>query len=397
MGWWLAALRSGPSADGSLCVAVCVFSHTDDGGGADGAFWVATWGGGIVSYIPGEDVRREARVVVHPATGEGDDRSRVLGMAWDEGQRRVWVASLDNLYAYDWRGGTLEAVDLEGILPAGKKILDQPVADRWGNVWVPGYSPHTFILSRPAEGIRRDPVAPMTDKTGYPVMVDCIAQDGDGYWIWQGRTGLSYYAPSEGRIFMTSEASGVRRSFSRVLAESRRGGGVYVSQDGRIMRLAWNAGRFAMTDLGTVPGQGGVLHKLLEGEGGCLWAATGDGLYNNARGQWRCALPCPDGVRDFLLLPGGGLCALSSDGNLYHSHGRGKTGCRFHLFRFGFGARRHRVGRNGGRPRLCLFAKDREDGAREECGERQRRCGQGDGHGRLGARVGLVRPICERV
>ena len=110
----------------------------------------------------------------------------------------------------------------------------------------------------------------MTDKTGYPVMVDCIAQDGDGYWIWQGRTGLSYYAPAKGRIFMTSEASGVRRSFSRVLAESRRGGGVYVSQDGRIMRLAWNAGRFAMTDLGAVPGQGGVLHKLLEDEGGCL-------------------------------------------------------------------------------------------------------------------------------
>ena len=293
--------------------------------GQTGRFWVATWGGGIVSYIPGEDVRREARVVVHPATGEGDDRSRVLGMAWDEGQRRVWVASLDNLYAYDWRGGTLEAVDLEGILPAGKKILDQPVADRWGNVWVPGYSPHTFILSRPAEGIRRDPVAPMTDKTGYPVMVDCIAQDGDGYWIWQGRTGLSYYAPAEGRIFMTSEASGVRRSFSRVLAESRRGGGVYVSQDGRIMRLAWNAGRFAMTDLGAVPGQGGVLNKLLEGEGGCLWAATGDGLYNNARGQWQCVLPCPDGVRDFLLLPGGGLCVLSSVGDLYHSHGRGKA------------------------------------------------------------------------
>ena len=132
MGRRLAALRSGPSADGSLCVAVCVFSHTDDGGGADGALLGGHVGRRHRFLRSGEDVRQEARVVVHPATGEGDDRSRVLGMAWDEGQRRVWVASLDNLYAYDWRGGTLEAVDLEGILPAGKKILDQPVADRWG-------------------------------------------------------------------------------------------------------------------------------------------------------------------------------------------------------------------------------------------------------------------------
>ena len=140
--------------------------------GQTGRFWVATWGGGIVSYIPGEDVRREARVVVHPATGEGDDRSRVLGMAWDEGQRRVWVASLDNLYAYDWRGGTLEAVDLEGILPAGKKILDQPVADRWGNVWVPGYSPHTFILSRPAEGAMAALIEAVNRCGAYRVAVD---------------------------------------------------------------------------------------------------------------------------------------------------------------------------------------------------------------------------------
>lgn len=290
--------------------------------GRTGRFWVATWGGGIVSYMPGEGAHGEAEVVTYPATGSGDGRSCVLGMVWDRSHSRLWVASLDNLYAYDWSGGTLRAVDLEGVLPSGKKILDRPVADRWGNIWVPGYSPHTFILSAPVEGIRRDPVSPMTDKTGYPVMVDCIARDGSGYWIWQGRTGLSYYAPAENRIFMTSEDGELRRSFGRLLAESRRSGGVYAADGGRIVHLSWRDGRFAARDEGEVPGADAGLYKLWEDDGGNLWAATGNGLYRKRDGGWGEVFSCRAGVRDFLLLPGGAVCAVSADGHWYHVEGR---------------------------------------------------------------------------
>ena len=293
--------------------------------GRTGRFWVATWGGGVVTYIPGTDARQGATVLPYPETGRGDDRSRVLGMAWDKVRLRLWVSSLDNLYAYDWRDGSLKAVDLEGVLPSGKKILDRPVADRWGNIWVPGYSPHTFILSRPAEGIRRDPVAPMTGKTGYPVMVDRIAKDAGGYWIWQGRTGLSYYDPAGGQLFMTSESASAPYPFSSVIAECGAAGGIYALQGERILHVSWEKGRFAVRNLGDVPARNAIVCKMSEDALGNLWVATDGGIYKKEDDRWHEMLACRAGVRDFLFLPEDSVCVLSRDGRLHLMDAQGRT------------------------------------------------------------------------
>ena len=295
--------------------------------GNSGRFWTATWGGGIVTYIPGRDLRHDATVIPHPDTYKEADQGRILGMAWDKGGLRLWTSSLDNLYAYDLQHGDLKAVILDGILPSGKKILDQPVADRWGNIWVPGYSPHTFILSRPAEGIRRDPVTPMSDKTGYPVMVDRITKDAEGYWIWQGRTGLSYYEPESGSLYMTYESDSAPFHFSKVIAGSRKEGGVYASQNGQIVRLSWDKRQFVLQELGNVPGRNPALHKMMEDASGNLWVATDSGIYKEDNDGWHEVLACPAGVSDFLFLSGDSVCGLSQDGRLYFmdATGRAKT------------------------------------------------------------------------
>ena len=125
----------------------------------------------------------------------------------DSRQGVLWVSAMDDLYAYRIVDNALHPVDTESFLPKGKKILDRIIEDRAGNVWVPGYSPHTFILSFDANKIKRYPASAMSVITGYPVMADRTIQEEDYYWIWQGRTGLSIYHPTSEQISFASDFS----------------------------------------------------------------------------------------------------------------------------------------------------------------------------------------------
>ena len=85
--------------------------------------------------------------------------------------------------------------------------MDRIIEDRAGNVWVPGYSPHTFILSFDANKIKRYPIF-------CHVRYHRLSGDGrqndsrkDYYWIWQGRTGLSIYHPASEQISFASDFS----------------------------------------------------------------------------------------------------------------------------------------------------------------------------------------------
>ena len=102
----------------------------------------------------------------------------------------MWVATMDDVYAYKMLRampsagkGTplLQPFSTEGIVPKGKKIIGKLVTDRRGNIWVPGSSPHTFVLSPQSAGerIRSDEVKAMTEQMGYKVMVHRVAVEDD--------------------------------------------------------------------------------------------------------------------------------------------------------------------------------------------------------------------------
>lgn len=287
---------------------------------ANHCFYIGTWGRGIVTYRPAAG-NGEAQVEYQASTYAGDGQSRVLGMHWDERRRVLWTAALDDLYAYEVHGDTLLPADLSGFLPEGKKILDQPASDKWGNIWIPGYSPHTFILSEQQNRVRRDPVRPMRDATGYPVMVDRIVDDGEGYWIWQGRTRLSYYSPVRGgHIWMMSEQPGSvgRYVYGTAMEKCRRTAGVWVSSGMQVVRVWREGGRFDAQAVVRLPEEGNAVHKIVEDDSGNLWIATGAGLYRYAVGEssLRGIFMPQGGVRDFLLLPDGGMCCVTGTGRL---------------------------------------------------------------------------------
>lgn len=294
--------------------------------GQTGRFWVGTWGQGIVSYRP---EAAQGRLEVHPATCSGMERSLILGFHWDESRHILWTVAMDGLYAYRMQGRELRAVDLSAFLPGGKKILDLPTADRWGNIWVPGYSPHTFILSGVQRHISRDAVRPMTEATGYPVMVDRIVEDGAGYWIWQGRTGLSYYRPRQGSHFVMGDGlpgGGDGLSYGKALEKCGNAAGIWACHGDRIVRL-WHDGKgFGLQEAARLPEGYGTVSKMREDKSGNLWVATEAGLHcYTPDGRLLDTYAAQEGgVRDFVLLPGGEICCVYGTGGLAFIRG-GKT------------------------------------------------------------------------
>ena len=206
-------------------------------------YWVGTWGGGIVRY---PDMTAEAATLV--TTERQKFGSEVYNMWIDPRESVMWVATMDDVYAYKIQNGTDGAYHLiphaiQGM-PKGKKLINKLYADRKGNIWVPGYSPHTFILSRvPAGGsFYRDEVKAMTEQMGYKIMVSRIAQEADFFWIYQNRTRLSlYHAPTGQLTFMANEALPEPLSTQKALSRCVSDRGVWTCNSKRLIH-AWHEG-----------------------------------------------------------------------------------------------------------------------------------------------------------
>lgn len=121
-------------------------------------------------------------------------------------------------------------LNTEEFLSPGYKILDGLCEDRFGNIWVAGFTPHTFIVSYSAQSIIRETVPAMNQLTGFPLLPDRMVADGHGFWIWQGRMGLMYYDP---RISHLYEAGGMQ--FYRCICKTKGKEGIWAAA-GRVLK-----------------------------------------------------------------------------------------------------------------------------------------------------------------
>jgi AraC-like DNA-binding protein len=182
-------------------------------------------------------------------TTERQQFGREVYNLWiDNSNNLMWVATMDDVYAYkieQQKDGVfhLTTHDIQG-LPKGKKLINKLYADKRGNVWVPGNSPHTFILSKSPSGntIHRDEVPSMTKQMGYKIMVNGIAPEDGCYWIYQNRTRLSLYDPATGRLsFMANEAFPTPLSTQKPLSRCKTQQGVWTC-NGKKLIHAWHEG-----------------------------------------------------------------------------------------------------------------------------------------------------------
>lgn len=250
-------------------------------------YWVATWGQGVVCFVPSDNPAEGNVIVLQPATLEGTShnphKAQVLGLLQDSRQGFLWVSAMDNLYVYRVMNGKLLAVSTDAFLPRGRKILDRLIEDRSGNIRVPGYSPHSFILSFEKNKIQRYPVSAMTEATGYPVMADRVLKEGDYYWIWQGRTGLSLYDAATDRISFVSEFPEINDKYrlSKSIEKCRSDKGIWAYHRNKLLHIQHDGMRMLLKEEVAVPGDGRI-SAIYEDDRNRLWIGTDSVLYRYA-------------------------------------------------------------------------------------------------------------------
>ena len=234
-------------------------------------FWVVTSGAGIQKMNIDGDV---CVLTPQPATMGSSERSHALHLLHDPRHGLFWVVTQDNLYAYSLGSdGQLQPVSTSPWLPEGKKILDQLCMDRDGNIYVGGFTPHSFIITSEQKDIKRVVAPSVTRTTGFPLLADrTVHMDSRYLWIWQGRKGLLLY----NRENDTEES--LPWKVSRNIEPCSQGG-IWAFSDSCVFRLWLQQGHIAHEQVAAVPG-GAYVSRLHESPDGLLWVATGRRLYS---------------------------------------------------------------------------------------------------------------------
>lgn len=229
-------------------------------------YWVGTWGEGVGYYNP-----QTGSLSLQPATWGAAEKQQVIDMRIDSSQGLLWTTTMDNLYAYAIHGTTLTAMPTGAFLPPGNKILDGMAEDRDGNLWVAGFTPHTFIISSDNSQTARYAVEPMSRLTGFPLLADRVVADGEDFWIWQGRTGLTHYEPAARKVVPVSG-----NAYERCIAKRKGGSGIWAASGNRLFLLSSRNGKVEERPISST---GGNISCLRDQGGNRLWIGTESGVY----------------------------------------------------------------------------------------------------------------------
>lgn len=232
-----------------------------------GGFWIATWGDGVVFYNTST-----GKVTKNPQTALTHDMSCCIDILIDKTQGLVWVTTLDNLYLYRRDGDRLIPLNTDEFLAPGYKILDGLCEDRFGNIWVAGFTPHTFIVSHSTQSIVREPVAAMRQFTGFPLLPDRMVADGQGFWIWQGRVGLMYYDAHTAHLY---PAGGM--AFYRCICKSKERNGIWAAAGKTLKHLQAEGNARKEEDITTFHTP---IQTIVDNGNGNLFVGTQDALYS---------------------------------------------------------------------------------------------------------------------
>lgn len=282
--------------------------------GQSGALWISTWGDGIVHY----DVK-SGRVTQQQATLGGENKQRVLDCLRDSRQGLFWVTTMDDLYLYRERDGRLESAGPSPLAGEGGKILDRMTEDKDGNIWVAGFSPRTRIISPDNDRPVRHEVPDMLRLTGYHLLADRVVADGNRFWIWQGRWGLTLFNPGDGSV---KDAGGWNYSRSLVKCEDRPG--IWALSENAVVRLTADGPQESIpTD---------SLHPtaLVEHDG-VLWIGTDRALlrYSVMGGKLEHVCDTRGPVGDIVANPNGEPYFIVADSGVFDRHGLVLAGTGF--------------------------------------------------------------------
>lgn len=209
-------------------------------------YWVATWGQGIVKYLPThKNVELQSC-----STADGELAMQVIHMVKNRRCKRLFASTMYGLSAYDIVDGHLEKVDLSQVLPTGMHIIDYLAFDKRNNLWVAGSSPNTFILSQKNKDIVRNDFARVKHQLNDRPVVWNSVREGDYIWFGQDRMLLCLYNTKTEKLAFATQA-GIRNYLDMNAAKFRKcktQQGIW-SYTGNDVYHIWNEGMTVKAEL----------------------------------------------------------------------------------------------------------------------------------------------------
>lgn len=234
------------------------------------SFYVGTWGGGIAYFDPATKSTSQCIYDTKP----GEFSRQILDVLFDNKRMILWVVTMDDIYAYQADRETLRAIPLDDILPSDHKVLDRIFQDSDDNILVPGYTPHTFIISMDKDNTVRYPVEASRRKTGFPVMADVVVNDDDYFWIWLGRDNLSLYHPATDRLEY-GHNNGLE-FIAKCIEKCLDNTGIWAATGNKILRLSHNDMIIKSQQIAEIPDD--MISSLRE-TGNSLWIGSDKAIY----------------------------------------------------------------------------------------------------------------------
>lgn len=275
-------------------------------------FWIATWGKGIMKYR-----QNQKTVEPQPCTFTEENTSLVIHLNRNASSLRLWASTMYGLQAYDIDCGKLCPVDLSATLPNGISMIDNTAFDRDSNLWVSGFSPHTFILSRPDTTIRKDSYMPIRQQLNNRPFIYNSIKEGDYLWLGQGREPLALYNTKTGKVTFDRNVSTISRLSIERFYKCRKTSGIWGIEDQRLFHI-WHEGGRMVSEV--VASTKGSINCVTEGADGLVYIGHRDGIdvLNTGTGSTK-ALPIQDkDVKDIVVARDGSLYYAADDNKLFH-------------------------------------------------------------------------------
>lgn len=194
-----------------------------------GRLWLGTNSGIMAMKLTGRSVK------LSPTAARGS-----VGCMAADRHGRLWAVIDKRLRMFDIGKGGLHEADVASLFPEGQGLTDGIYADRDGNVWVYGQSPHTFILSPYSRSV--------TDEgsrfTTMPRAIYCQMTSGPHIWVWQWQQPLMVYNRLDGSLRNVQAACPELGKLWFGFSRTADGTGVWDGTgDGDVVRLWMEGGK----------------------------------------------------------------------------------------------------------------------------------------------------------
>ena len=242
-------------------------------------FWIGTWGKGIMKYNPDAGY-----VEQQPCTYLEENSSLIIHLNRDKTSQRLWASTMYGLHAYDIKDHALSPVDLSGILPKGMSVIDNTAFDSFGNLWVSGFSPHTFILSKPDTSIIKNSLSDISEQLNYRPFIRNSVREGNYLWLGQDRKPIVLYDTTTGQVLFDKNNSILSRPNIEYFYKCVHQPGIWVFEGPKLYHI-WHDSRGIQSEVAATAR--GEIHCVYDGGEGLVYIGHREGIdvLNTATGK----------------------------------------------------------------------------------------------------------------